>query len=278
MNRRSFLKIALRTIGGTALAALGGAKYITVEPRWYKVKTIDLTLPKLPPAFKGFTITHLTDLHLNDWMTPEYFSEVVDKANDLESDVIVITGDFIDGNTPDWMFPGIVEQLGALKAEMGVYGTLGNHDHWRSYGLVRGLMAEGGVVDLSNRIHTFQRGDENLYLCGLDDYMEKKQDLRAVTDPLPVDACAILLMHEPDYADISAPTQRFSLQLSGHSHGGQIDPPFIDPPVLPLYARKYPRGLYQVGDMLLHTSTGIGVTEPRVRFNCRPEIVQLVLT
>jgi len=127
-------------------------------------------------------------------------------------------------------------------------------------------------------VHTLARGTDLLHLCGLDDYMESKHDLAAVTDQLKTEDCAILLVHEPDFADISAPTQRFSLQLSGHSHGGQIDLPGFGKPVLPRHARKYPRGLYQVGEMWLYTSTGIGMVPPRVRFNCRPEVVQFTLT
>ena len=81
----------------------------------------------------------------------------------------------------------------------------------------------------------------------------------------------------PDYADISANAGRFDLQLSGHSHGGQVNLPFLGPPVLPLYGRKYPKGLYQVRNMFQYTNRGVGVIPPSVRFNCRPEITALTL-
>jgi predicted MPP superfamily phosphohydrolase len=277
MNRKNFLKFAARAVVGTAVAAVGGFEYVTLEPKWYKIRQISLTLPKLPAVFKGFTLTHITDLHLNAYTTPEQFSKVVDKVNDLGSEAIAITGDFIDHDTPMNMVPDVITQLSQLKAPRGVYGVLGNHDHWLDHKLVREILGESGIVDLSNQIKTFEQNDQSLYLCGLDDYWERKNDLAAVTDPLDEDACAILMVHEPDYADTSATTQRFSLQLSGHSHGGQVDPPFMAPPVLPKYGTKYPRGMYQVEDMLLYTNTGIGMTSPRVRFNCRPEIVQFTL-
>ena len=278
MNRKTFLKAAIRTIGGLAITALVGGKYVTdIEPLWFKVRQIELTLPKLPPAFKGFTLTHLTDLHLNDWMTPERFSKVVDMTNELGSDIIVITGDFIDRHTPEKMHAEIIEQLARLEAKQGVYGTLGNHDHWEGHRIVRGIMQESGIVDLCNTTQTFKKEEEILYLCGLDDYWERKQDLESVVAAVPEDACAILMMHEPDYADISATTNRFSLQLSGHSHGGQVDPLIIDQPILPTYGEKYPRGLYQVENMLLYTGTGIGMASTHVRLNCRPEIVQFTL-
>jgi predicted MPP superfamily phosphohydrolase len=278
MDRRSFLKFAANFLGGTAIAAILGLEYVGFETQWYKVHRLNLSLLKLPPAFQGFTLTHLSDLHINTWTTPERFSEVVELANVLESDVILITGDFIDRTTTNEMFTGIVQQLSSLKARMGVYAVLGNHDHWRDHLLVREILAKSGILDISNKVHTLERGQDRLHLCGLDDFMEGQQDLEAVTSQLNEADCAVLLIHEPDYADISAPTQKFSLQLSGHSHGGQIDIPFYGKPVLPPHGRKYPRGLYQVGEMWLYTSTGVGMVQPRVRFNCRPEIVQFTLT
>ncbi|MBZ0286049.1 MAG: metallophosphoesterase, partial [Anaerolineae bacterium] len=85
------------------------------------------------------------------------------------------------------------------------------------------------------------------------------------------------LAHEPDYADISAATGRFDLQISGHSHGGQVVIPFIGPPVVPPYSKKYPLGRYQVGTMIQYTNRGVGMISPAVRFNCRPEITVFTL-
>ena len=83
--------------------------------------------------------------------------------------------------------------------------------------------------------------------------------------------------HEPDYADEVAADGRVSLQLSGHSHGGQVRLPFIGPPLLPYLGRKYPAGLYRVGGMWLYVNRGVGLISPPVRFNCRPEVTQLTL-
>ena len=87
----------------------------------------------------------------------------------------------------------------------------------------------------------------------------------------------VLLAHEPDYADQVAADGRVGLQLSGHSHGGQVWLPFIGPPFLPYWARKYPRGLYSVGGMRLYVNRGVGLIAPAVRFNCRPEVAALTL-
>ncbi len=102
--------------------------------------------------------------------------------------------------------------------------------------------------------------------------------LDKVLEALPEEGAAILLAHEPDFADESAATGRFDLQLSGHSHGGQVAIPFLGPLRLPLMGRKYPLGLYKVGRMTLYTNRGIGTVGLPVRFFARPEITVLTLT
>jgi hypothetical protein len=116
-----------------------------------------------------------------------------------------------------------------------------------------------------------------LHLAGVDDVWESQDRLDLVLEALPDAGAAILLAHEPDFADVSAAAGRFDLQLSGHSHGGQVIFPLRGPLVLPRYARKYPIGLYQVGGMLQYTNRGLGMIPPRVRFNCRPEVTVFTL-
>jgi len=142
---------------------------------------------------------------------------------------------------------------------------------------VQDALRRGGVRLLMNSIHTLERNGEQVHIAGVDDVYEYRDDLDAVMTQLPKDGCAILLAHEPDFADTSAATERFDLQLSGHSHGGQVVVPFIGPPVLPDLGKKYPSGLYQVGNMLQYTNRGVGTSIPPVRFNCRPEITIFTL-
>ncbi|HVO42428.1 MAG TPA: hypothetical protein VMT34_07385, partial [Aggregatilineales bacterium] len=106
----------------------------------------------------------------------------------------------------------------------------------------------------------------------------RRDRLPAVLAQLPGEAAAVLLVHEPDFADVSAATGRFDLQLSGHSHGGQVIPPFFKrPPVLPLLGKKYPIGVYRVDGMVQYTNRGLGMLRPYIRVNCRPEITMLTL-
>jgi len=116
---------------------------------------------------------------------------------------------------------------------------------------------------LRNSIATLKRGSSELHIAGLDDVSQKMDRLDNIMESLPDHGAAILLAHEPDFADVSAATGRFDLQLSGHSHGGQIVLPFFGPPLLPELGQKYPSGLY--------------VTTINARFNCRPEITIFTL-
>lgn len=120
-------------------------------------------------------------------------------------------------------------------------------------------------------------GGESLYLAGLDDGWSGKPDLKTALEKAPADAPVILLLHEPDLADEVSKDPRISLQLAGHSHGGQIRFPYIGAPILPYLAWKYDMGLYRVKDMWLYTNRGIGVTNEPIRYNCAPEITQFTL-
>jgi len=117
----------------------------------------------------------------------------------------------------------------------------------------------------------------HLHVAGVNDYTERQDRLDHVLAHLPPAGAAILLTHEPDYADISSRSGRFDLQLSGHSHGGQVCPPLLGPLVLPRYGKRYPRGFYNVGGMALYTNRGLGMLWPHVRINSRPEITIFTL-
>ena len=107
--------------------------------------------------------------------------------------------------------------------------------------------------------------------------MEGRSRLDLVLDKLPENGAAVLLAHEPDFADVSSATGRFDLQLSGHSHGGQVRMPIRGPVFLPPFSQRYSSGLYEVGEMLQYTNRGLGFVDARLRFLCRPEITVLTL-
>lgn len=246
------------------------------EPSLLEVNKIKLRLPRLHRSFSGMRVVQISDIHFGGWMNTGQLSQVIQMVADLAPDILVVTGDFVRG---DNQTPEIFEKLGELAetlktvaARFPTFGVLGNHDYWLDRGSVTDMLRAAGVQALNNAVHTIELGGKTLHIAGVDDVMLGQARMDRILSRLPDDGCAILLAHEPDYADMSAPTGRFDLQLSGHSHGGQVVLPFIGPPVLPHLARKYPSGLYKVGDMFQYTNRGVGMTAPYIRFNCRPEI------
>lgn len=271
MNRRTFLQLAAAGVGAAAL----GAGWATVgEPNWPVVERIDLTLPRLPAQLDGLRVAQLSDLHISQYTTAGDIGRAAALAMRQSPDVIVLTGDFIWRQVTEHA-QNLIEPLRSLHAPLGVYAVLGNHDHWEGATLTAGVLAQTGVTLLVNQALRLDAGAP-LWLVGLDDVWERKHDLRAALSGTPDQECKVLLVHEPDYADRAA-NFPVDLQLSGHSHGGQINLPRFGRPVLPYLGQKYPAGLYQVGPMALYTNRGIGVISPPVRFNCPPEVTLLTL-
>ena len=143
--------------------------------------------------------------------------------------------------------------------------------------MVRRALKASGVRDLSNRFITLERQGAQLHIAGVDDIIEHLDRLDLVLNSLPEEGSAILLAHEPDYANTSAASGRFDLQLSGHSHGGQVVLPLIGAPILPRLGRLYPSGLYQVRGMYQYTNRGLGMTGFNLRLNSHPEVTVFTL-
>ncbi|MDF2702275.1 MAG: metallophosphoesterase [Rubrobacteraceae bacterium] len=267
-----------RVAAATALLGAGGLLYAReVETRRLEVRPVELTLPRLAPEFDGYRIVQFGDLHLDDWSKPERLHRIVERVNDQQPDLVAITGDFASYSAKEFDAQRLVEALRGLRARDGCVAILGNHDYLTDVKLVRRCMREGGITELINSVRTLRRGDAALHVAGIDDVMEGKSRLDLVLGELPEDGAAILLAHEPDFADVSSATGRFDLQLSGHSHGGQVAVPFLRRLVLPPFSQRYTRGLYDVRGMIQHTNRGIGFVHARLRFLCRPEITALTL-
>lgn len=276
MNRRNFLRLMGVGAANTALMGGGLTVYSThIEPHRVVVEQLTLTLPRLDPAFDGFRLVQLSDLHVGGWITQETLESVIQQVNDLAPDMVAITGDFVStlyAGTERAVLRDTLRQLNAPT-----FACLGNHDHWTNARRVRNILETAEVMELNNAVYSLQRGTAQLNIAGLDDIWERQHDLGKVLTNLPSEGATILLAHEPDYADTAAATNRFDLQLSGHSHGGQVRLPFIGAPILPPLGEKYPIGLYNIHDMHLYTNRGIGMGFKSVRFNCPPEITLFTL-
>ena len=264
--------------GKVAAALLVGLLYAReVETRRVEVKRVALTLPRLSPEFDGYRVVQIGDLHLDDWTRPERLSGITRKVNEQRPDLVAITGDFASYSAEEFDTRRLVGALRALRARDGCVAILGNHDYLTDVTLVRRCIRDGGVAELSNSVLTLRRGGAALHVAGIDDVMEGRSRLDLVLRRLPEEGAAILLAHEPDFADVSSATGRFDLQLSGHSHGGQIGLPLLRRLVLPPFSQRYTRGLYEVGEMALYTNRGLGFVHLRARLLCRPEITVFTL-
>jgi uncharacterized protein len=277
LSRREFLKLAAQWALSAGVAGAGGYDYVKrIEPGWIDVSSVGLALPRMPPAFDGYRLAQISDIHMGTWMDRERLADVVGMANLLKPDLIAITGDFVTRHA-ERSAQDLVATLSALSASDGVVAVLGNHDYWSDPSIIRQVLKESGIVNVSNGVHTLRRGRGLFHIAGVDDVWQQQARLDQVLDKLPAEGAAMLLAHEPDFADTSAAAGRFDLQISGHSHGGQVIIPFVGPLRLPPLGKKYPLGLYQVGQMLQYTNRGVGMVNPYVRFNCRPEITLFTL-
>ncbi len=267
-----------RVVAATALLGAGGLLYAReLETRRVEVRPVELTLPRLAPEFDGYRLVQFGDLHLDDWSKPERLHRIADKVNEQHPDLVAITGDFGSYSAREFDEERLIEALRRLSARDGCVAILGNHDYLTDVRLVRRCIREGGVTELINGVRTLRRGDAALHVAGIDDVMEGNSRLDLVLRELPEEGAAILLAHEPDFADVSSATGRFDLQLSGHSHGGQVAVPLLRRLVLPPFSQRYTRGLYEVRGMTQYTNRGIGFVHARLRFLCRPEITAFTI-
>lgn len=273
LSRRKFLRYG---IPGIVTAGLGGIGYSTlIEPHRLSLERVSVRLPRLPAALAGFRIAVLSDFHLHPFTRIEQVQDAVRLANGLQPDLTVLLGDYVDASVE--AIYELAPALARLNARFGVFGVLGNHDCWKGAGIVRGALQAVGIPVLQNAGVSLTVGAGDLYLAGLASVWSGHPDLASALADRRGDAPVVLLAHEPDYADISALDGRISLQLSGHSHGGQVRLPFIGALELPSWGRRYDHGLYRVREMLVYTNRGIGLVDIPVRFNCPPEVTEITL-
>jgi uncharacterized protein len=252
-----------------------------VKSNWFTVETIQLKLRRLPAVFSGLRVAQISDIHMGGWMSRDRLQLVADWIMAQSPHMLLITGDFLIGRgfteiSKQWINE-LIKVLAPLTASIPSFAVLGNHDYWTNPDAVREMLLICGITDLTNTVFTLSREGENLHLCGVDDVRAGNVRLDHVLAHLNDNSAAILLAHEPDFADISAATGKFDLQVSGHSHGGQVVIPFLGAPILPHLGRKYPSGLYTVGNMFQYTNRGLGANRLSIRWNCPPEVTIFVL-
>jgi len=266
-TRRDFLKI-LTHASILSVGAITTLLVLENENESPIVERVQIPIPGLPSSLEGFRIVQISDIHYYPFTT-------IELSNQLKPDLVVLTGDFV-WHEVEAIFD-LTPSLAQLNAKYGVYAGLGNHDIWTDVKVVTQALEEERLPLLVNQGVPISVGKDALYLASLDDGWSGKPDLVGAMENWPSNALTVLLMHEPDLAPRYAPDKRINLQLSGHSHGGQVRLTAIGPMILPYLSWKYPMGLYKVDRMWLYTNRGIGTTNVPLRINCAPEITELTL-
>ena len=272
MNRRVFLSGC--GVAGLGLAA--GAAALWDNERLV-TERIRVPLNRHRPSlrsFGGLRIVALGDLHLHPFTKLPFLKRAFEQARALKPDLIVLLGDFVDATVD--AIEELTPALSGLNARLGVFAVLGNHDMRKGARLVEAGLRRGGVEVLRNRGVLLAAGKSSIWLAGLDSFVGV-QDLGAALAGSPSSVPAVLLAHEPDIADEVAADGRVCLQLSGHSHGGQVNIPGLVQRGLPTMGRKYPFGSYSIGSLALHTNRGIGMTQLPLRIRSAPEVSEVGL-
>ncbi len=246
------------------------------DPNDFEIVPVTVKIPGLDPVFNNYKIVHISDIHLGQWISAKRIEGVVNMVNKEQPDLIAITGDSVSYVVNEPILD-MLRHLKNLKPRDATVAVMGNHDHWVGAEEIRQVMDESNIIELENDVYTIKRGDALLNIAGVDSVTLEKHDLNAVLNKLPETGPAILLAHEPDFADVSSATGKFSLQLSGHSHGGQMVIPGFGTPFRGSEFRKYPLGKYNVGDMVQYTNRGLGTNVFWIRINCPPEITIMKL-
>ena len=280
-SRRKFLKAGAALAAGGALAVVGDGTLI--EANHPQVVSIEIPLARLPRSWDGLRIAQLSDLHYDEYFSVVPIRKAVDLVNGLKPDLVVVTGDFVTAPFSDHrsqrlraakMIEPCADLVAKMRAPLGIHACLGNHDVATDESHITEVLQSQGVSVLRNRSLPFERDGKRLWLSGLNDVLQGKYDLKLALKGIPEDEPVILLVHEPDYANY---VKNADLQLSGHSHGGQIRFPLIGAPVLPVMGRLFPRGLRRLGPLTLYTNVGIGTIWVPMRLNCTPEVTLITL-
>lgn len=265
MNRRKFLKASLAFLGSMGLIGAGGLiDAHAIEPYSIEISTFDLNphapeAPTTPPVRCAF----LSDFHRSAATPAKIIAAAVNRCRAQNPDVILLGGDFISDEVS--LAAECAEILGGLSAPGGVYFVLGNHDYWHGGKQVRHALLKAGFEDLTNR-NTKISG--RLSLCGIDDHWAGSPDVESAfrgTGKRVRLSCSHNPLIFPSVREMK------TTLLCGHTHGGQINIPFVQNPYLRSW-KTYIRGWFHEGNSAMYVNRGIGMLTLPFRLGARPEI------
>ncbi|WP_176014224.1 metallophosphoesterase [Victivallis sp. Marseille-Q1083] len=241
------------------------------------VRTEEVILPRLPAALDGFTVVLLADLHASALNTEPFLRAIVDKANALQPDLIVLNGDMVDGKVANRLAD--VAPLADLRARCGVFASPGNHEYYSGFDEWQAHFAALGLPLLVNQHVLIEDNGATLALAGLADHAAERfnaepPDIRKALDGVPPETVVLLLAHQPRQAARNA-AAGVDLQLSGHTHGGLI---VLFDRLVALFNDGLVSGWYEVDGMPLYVSPGTALWNGfPIRLGVPAEITRLVL-
>jgi hypothetical protein len=222
----------------------------------------EVALQRWPARLEGFAIALLSDFHYDPYFSEHPLHAAISLVNNLHPDLVVLTGDFVsapvfsESEKAKLKAASAAEPCARLLRQMqaphGLWAVMGNHDFYTNPNVVTSALRNQGIQVLANQSVAIEASGARFWLAGIKDVLGGGAKLDQALRPIPANEATILLAHEPDYADIVA-RHPVDLQLSGHSHGGQVRIPLLGPLYLPEMARKYAWGLFRIGPLTLYT-------------------------
>jgi predicted MPP superfamily phosphohydrolase len=269
--------LGLRQFGWAAAVGMGGLgaasmAYMTrFEPSSPTLEHVTLRLPALPRELDGLRVGQITDTHMGTKYAARNLAWAVDQLGRERPELIVITGDMAGASEA---IPEITPLFGRLRAPLGIYAVPGNHDYTEGLADINAALSVIGIPLLMNQNRRLEWNGGELWVAGVDDLWDGQLSFASARAGIPSGGFTILLAHSPDVADEAA-EHGFALQLSGHTHGGHLRLPKLGAFGHPRFGVRYVMGRYQVGDMQLYVSRGLG--GEALRLLCRPELTIFTL-
>jgi predicted MPP superfamily phosphohydrolase len=278
MSRRAFaLGGLLGAFGAAAVSGVEAYQARYVNPYAPQLERVSIPVPPGHGSLAGLRLGFIADTHVGPFVSADDLARATALLAEERPDVILLGGDYVS-ESPRYI-GGAVEVLRELADEtpFGGFAVLGNHDMSVSATKVTAGLDAAGISVLRNRAATLAFGGGTLWIAGIDDTLLGHPDPPAAFSQVPNGAAALALWHEPQSAEQAAAQGAF-LQLSGHTHGGQIRLPGVGPVGLPIHGKRFVMGLNDAAGMAIYTARGVGVYRPPLRFNCPPEVTVISLT
>jgi predicted MPP superfamily phosphohydrolase len=272
MKRRKFIKKTI--FGALGVGFLGGIYSWKIEPYWLEFVHKKMPIKNLPENLIGKTLIQISDIHVGNRFDYQYIIDSFKKAQKLNPDFVVYTGDFVSYDSEE-QFAQLKEVFKhVVSGKLGTTGVLGNHDYGHNWieqkvaNTITSIVENAGVKILSNAEFNFN----GLTIIGLDDFWGLNFNPKKIMVKHNPTNANLVLCHNPDVCDLDVWNNYKGWILSGHTHGGQVKPPFLNPPILPVKNKKYSAGEIDLNDgRTLYINRALGCMYP-VRFNVRPEI------